>query len=359
MAFLSASQSELLLALIEGSAQGEPWEGMLHTLVRQSGADCALLLIAPLAGEPPRQVRSIHAPGPRITNPDPARLAALGLSPSAPLRTGRIYALEEILDFSAPEVLARQRAMLAEMGIAHGRALRLGSGGAGEALLLMAREREDFPASLAATLSNLAPHLTAALRLDSELVRLQLQASMAEEALARLGIGQIAFDPLGRIVAIDPVARQALGFGMPLPAQSMPRLQLPAETALELERACATVVGSGVGEAILLDPRRALWLVLRRADQHGATVIGTLRLPRDKDPQSAVGMLAAVHGLSRREAALAEAMSRGESIVEAGARLGLTRETARNYSKRIYAKTGTTGQADLVRLILTGLAPLG
>ncbi len=359
MAFLSASQSELLLALIEGSAQGEPWEGVLRALVRQSGADCALLLASPLTGEPPRRILAIHAPGPRFINPDPAWLAALGLSPSAALRPGRIYALEEILDFNAPEVLARQRAMLAEMGIAHGRALRLGADGAGEALLFMARAREDFPASLAATLSSIAPHLAAALRLDSEQARLQLQASMAEEALARLGIGQIAFDTQGRVVAADPVARQALGFGMPFPAQPMPRLQLPTETALELERACATVAGSGIGEAILLDPRRGLWLALRKADQPGTAVIGTLRLPQDEEAQPAVGMLAAIHGLSRREAALAEAMSRGESIVEAGARLGLTRETARNYSKRIYAKTGTSGQADLVRLILTGLAPLG
>jgi DNA-binding CsgD family transcriptional regulator len=35
----------------------------------------------------------------------------------------------------------------------------------------------------------------------------------------------------------------------------------------------------------------------------------------------------------------------GETIVEAGRRLRLTSETARNYSKRIYAKTGAAGQA--------------
>lgn len=359
MAFLSASQSELLLALIEGSAQGEPWESVLHALVRQSGADCALLLTSPLTGEPTRRALAIHAPGPRLTTPDPAELASLGLSPSAALRPGRIYALEEILDFNAPEVLARQRATLAEMGIAHGRALRLDAGGAGEALLFMARAREDFPASLAATLSSLAPHLAAALRLELEQSRLRLQAHVAEETLARLGIGQIVFDALGRIVAIDPMARQIPGFSMASPGQSIPRLQLPVETALELEHACAAVAASGVGTAIQLDPRRALWLTLRRADQHGAAVIGTLRLPQGQEPQLAANMLAVIHGLSRREAALAEAMSRGETIVEAGARLGLTRETARNYSKRIYAKTGTSGQADLVRLILTGLAPLG
>ena len=42
-------------------------------------------------------------------------------------------------------------------------------------------------------------------------------------------------------------------------------------------------------------------------------------------------------------------LARGRSIAEAGAALGLTIETARNYSKRIYAKLGLRGQAELVR----------
>ena len=67
--------------------------------------------------------------------------------------------------------------------------------------------------------------------------------------------------------------------------------------------------------------------------------------------------MAATLGLSTREAALAEAIGQGRSIVDAGAQLQLTPETARNYSKRIYAKTGASGQADLVRMMLTGLAP--
>jgi DNA-binding CsgD family transcriptional regulator len=73
--------------------------------------------------------------------------------------------------------------------------------------------------------------------------------------------------------------------------------------------------------------------------------------------KSASPVIAATLNLSPREAALAEAVSKGRSIVEAGAELKLTQETARNYSKRIYAKTGARGQADLVRILLTGLLP--
>ncbi|MFC3592510.1 LuxR family transcriptional regulator, partial [Novosphingobium piscinae] len=118
-------------------------------------------------------------------------------------------------------------------------------------------------------------------------------------------------------------------------------------------------------ELVLLDPAAAQWLLLTRAalpltaPAAAPVAIGTLREARRENPRAAVRTIARLHGLSEREAALAHGLTLGESILEAGARLRLTPETARNYSKRIYAKTGTRGQADLVRLLLTGLAPLG
>ena len=62
--------------------------------------------------------------------------------------------------------------------------------------------------------------------------------------------------------------------------------------------------------------------------------------------------------LSRSEARLALALSQGKSLAEAATALGFTLETTRNYSKRIYAKTGTRGQADLVRIILASIIAL-
>ena len=55
--------------------------------------------------------------------------------------------------------------------------------------------------------------------------------------------------------------------------------------------------------------------------------------------------------LSQNEAKLALALARGSSIAEAAQALDLTLETTRTYSKKIYAKVGARGQADLVRII--------
>jgi DNA-binding CsgD family transcriptional regulator len=114
---------------------------------------------------------------------------------------------------------------------------------------------------------------------------------------------------------------------------------------------------------VRIDERLGKDMLLRRAPVaagsalSGGYSVGLVRQQRRQNGRSAARVAAATLGLSTREGALAEAISQGRSIVDAGAELQLTPETARNYSKRIYAKTGASGQADLVRMLLTGLAP--
>ena len=86
-------------------------------------------------------------------------------------------------------------------------------------------------------------------------------------------------------------------------------------------------------------------------------MIAHLRLPRMPSPARAA-QLAALFGLARREAELAVGLADGLSLSEAGEALGLTIETTRNYSKRLYAKLGVRGQAEVVRLVGESAAAL-
>ena len=63
-------------------------------------------------------------------------------------------------------------------------------------------------------------------------------------------------------------------------------------------------------------------------------------------------------GLLPSEARLAWLLAQATSIRDAAAALGLSEETARNYSKKIYAKTGASGHAELVRVIMTSVLAL-
>ena len=368
MSFLPADQRELFLPLVEGIHESPPWGLFLRNLVARTGGRRAFLIIA-LANAGPAQVPTVlHAAAPRAAQEPPLdylRIAELGLHPYGQLRPERVYALDELLDFDVPGRAAEQREALSAMGVRYGRWLRVTARGAADAWLVLVREREDFSASAVATMTAIAPHLAASLRTLVALVEQRLQTAMAQGSLARLGVGQLAFDATGRVMAADPAAEAALAFAPepePVPGR---RLQLLPEPAHALEAVCARLAAAdpGASDTVLIDPAKALWLLLRRADlpltrpNAAPAVIGTLRRAGHQNVRAAVRTNARTYGLSDREAALAHGLTQGESILEAGQRLRLTPETARNYSKRIYAKTGTRGQADLVRLLLGGLAP--
>lgn len=368
MAFTHSDQQELFLPLVEGVHETPPWGAFMRNLVARTYARRAFLFIVLANAMPTQEPTVIHVSAPRAVAEPPLdfrRLNTLSLHPYGQLRPGRVYAIDEMLDFDNPARLALQRATLAEMNIRFGRWLRVTAGGAADAWVMLVREREDFSSSAVSTLAAIGPHLAAGLRTLAALAEQRLQTAMAHAALDRLGTGQLAFDAAGRVMAADPRAESLLSFAPALDPRGGRRLQILPATAAALEKACATLAeGREATIVIALDPARDLHLLLRKCDlvlpgPHAMpAVIGTLRTPAREDEQAGTTVLRAVHALSDREAALAEKLSRGESIVEAGRALGLTDETARNYSKRIYAKTGTRGQGDLVREILEGLAPL-
>jgi DNA-binding CsgD family transcriptional regulator len=59
--------------------------------------------------------------------------------------------------------------------------------------------------------------------------------------------------------------------------------------------------------------------------------------------------LAGLYGLTRAEERLLHLILDGLGLFEAAERLGVSRNTARTHMKRIYAKTGTRRQAELMR----------
>jgi DNA-binding CsgD family transcriptional regulator len=77
------------------------------------------------------------------------------------------------------------------------------------------------------------------------------------------------------------------------------------------------------------------------------------------DPREKLGfspMLARqLYGLSERETEVASAVVSGRTLEEIARSLGVERETVRSHLKRIFLKTQTSRQSELVRLLSTGL----
>lgn len=358
MALTSLDERDLLLPLYQGIHETPAWETFLRRLLARTGAAqvCLLMRRSPVAAHPPvLRVASVQA---GRADPDFDRLAQEGILPLSSLRPNRVYALEELIDPAGREAAKRQRDILKQADIAHARFIRIAARGERDAWLVLLQDRKPFAASDSALLTSIAPHLASAIATLAELDSARLRAAMAEDALALLGIGQAALDREGRVVANDALALELLEATVPN------RLPLASGKVQDLARACASLGGkpAAARQVVRIDHRRARDLLLRPFPGGGpegaATVIASVRRSQRVPSRASAPVVARLLGLSEREAALADAISHGQAITEAGHALQLTQETARNYSKRIYAKTGATGQADLVRMVLTGLAQL-
>ncbi|KPF64626.1 hypothetical protein IP79_04225 [Porphyrobacter sp. AAP60] len=328
MAIIDSDQADLVLPLFREFLDDAPWDTFLLRLLARTGAD-RVHLIERAGAAAPRWQRRVAVRG-FPADAAAEELRAIGGPPSS-LRPSRVYALEELLPLP-PEQRAAQDAALAAADIADARMVRIGAGAPALWLVLLAAQG-TLGAADSALIAKLVPAIAIAAAQIERARLLRLRADIAEGALARLGIAQAVVGEDGAVLLADPLW------------QSL-RPPTPAVTEFlgRPDAQCVAPIGQDIA-------------VLRALPGHQGALVAARRAPAEL-PQGAAAVLAQAFGLSSREAALAVRISEGQSLIEAGRALHLTDETTRNYSKRIYAKTGAKGQADLVRIVLGSLAPL-
>lgn len=272
------------------------------------------------------------------------------------------YTLDEIVDIDDP--LNRDYLdYLAARRIHDATVIRVTEPGGGNAWLTVGSSGAQFSVETRSILARIAPHLSLAARTLAALEWERLRADVATDAVRRLNFGWITFDVSGRIVGIDSGAerllQQAPALGECVPGQLFPK---PGAARRELAECLAAFSEKSDSRSrpihLLDDPWVDMLIVpIRyRAIYGGRTPIavgyvhGVGAFSAERRDQ-----LQQLFGLTKSEAHLAIAMSQGKSIAEAASEFNITTETARSYSKRIYAKTGTRGQADLVRIILASV----
>jgi DNA-binding CsgD family transcriptional regulator len=77
----------------------------------------------------------------------------------------------------------------------------------------------------------------------------------------------------------------------------------------------------------------------------------------ERSPEPVPDRLRRLYGLTRCEARLAAHIAAGRCLDDTAEQMGITRETARTHLKRVFAKTDTRRQGELVALLLCGPAP--
>lgn len=318
------------------------WRTFLARLRRAAGVEYAgIVLHAPDAGE---RVRLTSAGGEW-----PAEIDALLADPGA-MREGRVYAQGELG---------------AQSDALHLRAVRIASGSGLDAVVVLAAAHE-LGADIAGLLTALAPHMEVALRVFASLERERARSQMSAQLFARINFGWISLDAKGRIVDCDMQAERLLQQSGALARGHYDRL---TPSSPQVDRQLTALVREFAANprarprAINLshDPWIDILVAPLRVEAlaGGTDAVAVVYVRGDRSSRDTrAEQLVDLFDLTPSEARMAWSMAQGLSIAEAAAEHGLTIETARNYSKRIYAKTGARGQVDLVRHVLTGVLAL-
>lgn len=352
---------DLLQSLHRGMFETPLWQGFLDRLLTLTGARFVSLVFRPVGQD---AVVVLHA---GVAIPDDVRdlLGATSLRdplPYATMREGRVYSLDDLLDPGNAEQADVVHRRLQPLGLTSLRCLRAIEPG-GIELWLSCMGTKALGSSAGALLLALAPHLRLALRTFAALERERFRSAVTGEAFNRLKIGWLTLDAQCRIIEATDNMEQMFQWGGLLRRGRYDRL-VPAEPAVDRQ---LTALVRRYSQERNARPRafnlsRDPWVDMlvtpvfgEAISGHGAAaaivyVSGDRRSQADRCEQ-----LVDLFGLLPSEARLAWLLAQATGITEAAGALGITVETARNYSKKIYAKTGAKGHADLVRIVLTSV----
>jgi DNA-binding CsgD family transcriptional regulator/GAF domain-containing protein len=238
---------------------------------------------------------------------------------------------------------------------------------------LRPRKKGPFGEDAVALLRALLPHLQRAIQFRRKLSELEGRERASLDALDRLNLGVALLDQAGRILAANFEANQAFrdddglqagrdGIAADLPSEN---LALGSLIANAIKTATGHGTGAGGSLAISRPSGKRSYALLVAPIARGAfcedagkpAAIVFITDPECK-PEAAAGALARIYGLTAAESRLAELLMEGETVVNAAGRLRVSHNTARTHLKRVFEKTWTRHQGELVRLLVGSAAAL-
>ena len=218
----------------------------------------------------------------------------------------------------------------------------------------------------------LNPHIGRAIELSHRFADLDLAQESACDVLDGQKHGVILLDDQGRILMMNRAAENftsandglcAGSFGLKAERQSdnTPLQQI-------IRDAISTSLGNGAGTnagGVLAVPRpsgkRPYVITVSPASRqeklfalHFPAAIVMLSDP-EVTVQASTDALRSFFDLTPSEARLASQIATGISLDQCAAQLGITLETARTHLKRVFSKTGTSRQGELIHLLLSSL----
>jgi DNA-binding CsgD family transcriptional regulator len=177
-----------------------------------------------------------------------------------------------------------------------------------------------------------------------------------------LPVDALLVDAGARILVRNRHAARRLAAGRGI-RESQGRLRCDfVEDSAAVLRALGALAGAGRRPPVTLSVRRAdggRSLELMLTCTPGGESVAVFVASREEPAGFNVSLAKTLYGLSEREVDVAREVVAGRTLAEIAGSLEVEKETVRSHLKQIFSKTQTARQADLVRLLSTGLFAVG
>jgi DNA-binding CsgD family transcriptional regulator len=236
----------------------------------------------------------------------------------------------------------------------------------GQQTVIATHRQDEFDPKHIQLFQLLAPHLQRAVQLNTRLAGLEIRCEASAEALNRLEQGALLVDESVRVVFASQEAERLFAAGDGLRVmEGVLHANSAADTALlhALIAGCVrhgAEAGAGGSLRLSRGPDRAPLSLQVAPLRSEAPLFSMTERPvailfvtdPDRNTRSPIAWLQQRFGLTAAEAAFAGEIVAGAGIQAAADRLHISRSTGRTHLARIFEKTGTHRQAELVRLML-------
>ncbi|WP_101757307.1 helix-turn-helix transcriptional regulator [Oceanicoccus sp. KOV_DT_Chl] len=370
------TSSSLIPLIYSGLLEQSPWQQLLVTLREVMASDVAAITLRtgsqhlspmiiwdreqPLTQNQISQAQADHA---RLLGDDPLNQLLR--------QSGDIFILEEVIERDALEASDFYQCLMKPYGIEHqiGMCFAEPSGWVCTIGLMRGGERSAFNSTDKEILLELLPHLEKSLAVLARLKHSEVECSVFEQALDKLGLGVILLDRHAEVVDCNEVAKNMLRKHESLTILNNRLFSQRDKEALDKSIQEAIAASDSHPAIPYIQPVRLsagfeeLGLLIRSIDtalyqsDKSPKVIVYLSNPM-RDNVLSTQLIRCLFGLTDTEAHVVMLLCNGFTLSEVALKLDVAENTARVYSKRIFAKLGVGRQVELVRMVLGSVALL-
>jgi DNA-binding CsgD family transcriptional regulator/PAS domain-containing protein len=364
----ASEASDVILTLYDAGVEPGHWPGALEQFAELFGASYGGLVLARPNGQI-EQIGSLRSDpsysrsyGEHYGRTDPVMPAVVAAAPGTVLTDAMVIpkAALERTEFYHDWVRPQgYYSVLAANFIREGDC-------AGAAVLSRRQQEPDFQQGDLDLLAAIIPHLQRSMRMHLRLASVRAERNIAVEALDKLTDGILVTDQSCRVLFANRAAEELLGKADGISSGRQGVYTATAVQTSELRRLVAQAAGGAgrppAGGALLVDRpsmKRAFHILVSplRAETGWAGLAWRARavlwliIDPERAPLGVQPHLRTLFKLTPAEARLASELAAGESLLSVAETLGILSSTARTHLHRVFEKTETQRQAELVKLV--------